>query len=201
VSVIPSAHRARPSATWASNARSEALAIEIFAEHRPYLLRVAERNSLNRQDAEDALQDALIAFIRAFDPERGAHPLAWFTLVLKRECWQRTKREHLDRRVGQETDDLREANGSRLELIPDPGRSPEQAAELADQVAETRAYLLQLKPQERRALGLLALGYSYREIMEITGWTYTKINRCIAEGRARLRKLSTNASEAESAPL
>jgi DNA-directed RNA polymerase specialized sigma24 family protein len=33
-------------------------------------------------------------------------------------------------------------------------------------------------------------GYSYREIGEITGWTHTKINRCIAEGRARLRQLA-----------
>jgi DNA-directed RNA polymerase specialized sigma24 family protein len=47
----------------------------------------------------------------------------------------------------------------------------------------------QLKPQGRRVVGLLALGYSYREIMELTGSTYTKVNRCSAEGRARLREL------------
>jgi hypothetical protein len=46
-----------------------------------------------------------------------------------------------------------------------------------------------LKPQERRVIGLLAVGYSYREIMELTGWTHTKVNRCSAEGRARLREL------------
>jgi DNA-directed RNA polymerase specialized sigma24 family protein len=34
---------------------------------------------------------------------------------------------------------------------------------------------------------LLGLGYSYREIMQITGWTYTKVNRCIRDGRTRLR--------------
>jgi DNA-directed RNA polymerase specialized sigma24 family protein len=33
------------------------------------------------------------------------------------------------------------------------------------------------------------LGYSYREITEMTGWTFTKVNRCSAEGRARLREL------------
>ena len=26
-------------------------------------------------------------------------------------------------------------------------------------------------------------GYSYAEIQELTGWTYTKVNRCMAEGR------------------
>jgi DNA-directed RNA polymerase specialized sigma24 family protein len=34
----------------------------------------------------------------------------------------------------------------------------------------------------------LALGYSYREIAERQGWTYTKVNRCVAEGRAALRR-------------
>ena len=34
---------------------------------------------------------------------------------------------------------------------------------------------------------LQAQGYSYAEICERCGWTYTKVNRCLAEGRARLR--------------
>ena len=41
----------------------------------------------------------------------------------------------------------------------------------------------QLKPQEIRALLLKAEGYSYKQIQEITGWTYTKVNRCLTEGR------------------
>jgi DNA-directed RNA polymerase specialized sigma24 family protein len=45
-----------------------------------------------------------------------------------------------------------------------------------------------LKPAERRAIGLIAAGYSYAEVGEITGWSYTKINRCAAEGRAALRE-------------
>src|SRR5437868_2077039 len=40
-----------------------------------------------------------------------------------------------------------------------------------------------LKPQEVRALVLKARGYSYKEIADICGWTYTKVNRCITEGR------------------
>ncbi len=34
---------------------------------------------------------------------------------------------------------------------------------------------------------LQAEGYSYAEIAETCGWTYTKVNRSLAEGRARLR--------------
>jgi RNA polymerase sigma factor (sigma-70 family) len=178
-------------------ARAEALACELFAERRAQLLRIAERNALNRADAEEALQEALIAFIRAYDPDRGAHPMAWLTLVLKRECWARTRGEHLDRRLGQEAELTDGELGSALELIPDPGRGPHEAALLAERVAQARDHLAELKPQERRALSLLALGYSYAEIGEITGWTHTKINRCIAEGRARLRRLSDRSGQVE----
>ena len=34
-----------------------------------------------------------------------------------------------------------------------------------------------------RCLLLRAEGYSYEQICEITGWTYTKVNRCLSEGR------------------
>ena len=36
---------------------------------------------------------------------------------------------------------------------------------------------------------LKAQGLSYREIGESLGWTYTKVNRCITEGRARFLKV------------
>jgi DNA-directed RNA polymerase specialized sigma24 family protein len=35
---------------------------------------------------------------------------------------------------------------------------------------------------------LLAAGLSYAEIGELCGWTYTKVNRCLAEGRVALRE-------------
>jgi DNA-directed RNA polymerase specialized sigma24 family protein len=53
---------------------------------------------------------------------------------------------------------------------------------------DTRRRLGGLKPDERTALGLLAAGFSYKEIGRRRGWTYTKVNRCIAEGRAALRR-------------
>ena len=54
--------------------------------------------------------------------------------------------------------------------------------------SEAAARLARLKPDERTALALQAAGYSYAEIAAAKGWTYTKVNRCIAEGRAALRE-------------
>jgi DNA-directed RNA polymerase specialized sigma24 family protein len=45
-----------------------------------------------------------------------------------------------------------------------------------------------LRWRRRRALVLQAAGYSYKEIAEKLGVTYTNVNRHITEGRAELRK-------------
>jgi DNA-directed RNA polymerase specialized sigma24 family protein len=49
--------------------------------------------------------------------------------------------------------------------------------------------LAALKPDQRIALLLHAAGYSYAEISELRGWTHTKVNRSLAEGRAALRQM------------
>ena len=71
------------------------------------------------------------------------------------------------------------------ESLPGASPCPSERAECRDRMR----LLAELKPDERRALLLRACGYSYLEIRELTGWTHTKVNRCLAEGRARLRRL------------
>jgi DNA-directed RNA polymerase specialized sigma24 family protein len=74
------------------------------------------------------------------------------------------------------------------DCLADPGRGPAELT--ADRVLDERirGQIRQLKPDERTALGLLGLGYSYEEISALRGWSYTKVNRCVSEGRARLRE-------------
>ncbi len=129
----------------------------------------------------------VILFIEHFDPATEAPPLAWLTLTLKRRCWALYR---LQRRGWQQRS---ERDGERCadeEMLGGPTRHPDDLLDLAEEVVATRSHLAALKRDERRALSLLALGYSYREICELTGWTYTKVNRCIAEGRTKLRELA-----------
>ena len=74
-------------------------------------------------------------------------------------------------------------------LIPSQGAGPEERAERHESIARSREALQALKPAELRALTLLAEGYSYAEIGEITGFSRTKVNRCLAEGRERYRSI------------
>lgn len=162
--------------------------MDLYSEHRSYLLRIAQANVSVPEDAEEAFQEAILIFIEKGDPDRIVEPLAWLTLVLKRECWQMNHRHRIAETV-REPDEELGLLGQTIGDLPSEGRGPAEHAELSEQAREVRAAMEQLKPQEREVLSLLALGYSYKEVQELTGYTHTKVNRCSAEGRARLRAL------------
>ncbi len=75
-----------------------------------------------------------------------------------------------------------------LDLAPSDRPGPAERAERSERVAEARLALAALKPAERVAIVLQAEGYSYAEICALCGWSYTKVNRSLAEGRDRLRR-------------
>ena len=84
-----------------------------------------------------------------------------------------------------------------MALIPTAADGPAERAERREAIARSREALQALKPAELRALTLLAQGYSYREIGEITGFSPTKINRCLAEGRERFRRFLARSGDGE----
>jgi RNA polymerase sigma factor (sigma-70 family) len=125
-------------------------------------------------DAHDAYQRALEILMRhaaRLDPERAA---GWLHTVVKHEALALNRSRR--RMVGAADVDL-DALEARTSA------SPEDRVLAADRVARSAEALHGLKPQEVRALWLRALGHSYEQICEVTGWTYTKVNRCLAEGR------------------
>ncbi len=76
-----------------------------------------------------------------------------------------------------------------IALLPSELDGPAERAERDEAVERSREALTTLKPQELRALSLLAEGYSYREIAEITGYSATKVNRCVSRGTGALPPL------------
>jgi RNA polymerase sigma factor (sigma-70 family) len=159
------------------------LAAEIYKERHAYLWRIARRNAASAADAEEALQDAFVFFISDYDPKLGAPPLAWLTLVLKRRCWRLRDSAHVDRHVVAEATADHPEPTEMIEALSSASRP------LAERVAEcdgARRRLRRLKPDQRTAIGMLAAGLSYEEIGQIRGWSQTKVNRCVYEGRRAL---------------
>jgi RNA polymerase sigma factor (sigma-70 family) len=170
----------------ARGARKRA-AVETYVRHETALRRTARRYSLCADDADDALQRALEILLTKAPTDEPRELIRWTQTVVKHEALAvRRERERILSGPARAADSERE---DWVALIPADADGPAERAERQEAIARSREALQTLKPQELRALSLLAEGYSYVEIGEITGFSHTKINRCLAEGRERFRKL------------
>ena len=182
--------RERP-AREAGAARKRA-AIETYSRHEAALRRTARRYSLCADDADDALQRGFEILLRKAPTDDPRELIRWTQTVVKHEAL--AVRHDRERILGAPAGTAPEG-GDWVALIPSEADGPPERAERREAVARSREALQSLKPQELRALSLLAEGYSYTEIGEITGYSHTKINRCLAEGRERFRSLVSRTEE------
>ncbi|MGE0065715.1 MAG: RNA polymerase sigma factor [Solirubrobacterales bacterium] len=165
--------------------RRAAILEQALSEARAALRRQARRHAPGEAEAEDAFQEASIDFLRAYDGPAGVDAVRWLNVAIKHRAWEQGRKQRRARqRTAIEADD-----GPEIQL-PAGTADPAERVVRTEEVERFMAALMQLKPDERTALLMFALGFSYREICERRGWTHTKVNRCIAEGRAALRKLS-----------
>lgn len=134
---------------------------------------------------DDACAYAWVQLVRRDDVRLDRRGFAWLSTVALHEAW-RMAREDRERPVGLFWPDAESEHE-----LPDPAGldgDPLQRA-LAAELHRARVYSVSaLKPRERQALALQALGYDYHEIAALTGASYTAVNRRLSEGRARLRR-------------
>jgi RNA polymerase sigma factor (sigma-70 family) len=165
--------RAQAAAPISGAARKRA-AVETYARHEAALRRTARRYSLCGDDADDALQRGLEILLQKAPSEDPRELIRWTQTVVKHEALAvRRERERIlsgpaARRPDPDAEDW-------VALIPAESDGPPERAERREAVARSREALQALKPQELRALTLLAEGYSYAEIGEITGYSATKV--------------------------
>ena len=164
-------------------------AIELVARHEAALRRTARRYSLCADDADDAYQRALEILLTKAPTVDLRELLRWTHTVTKHEAL--AVRRNRERLLGPlvPAENAEEDRQDWVALIPAESAGPAERVERREAIARSREALKTLKPQELRALTLLAEGYSYAEIGEITGYSQTKINRCLAEGRERFRRV------------
>lgn len=153
---------------------TEQLVLSLVTSQADALLRTARRYSLCADDAHEAYQRAMEIFLRhahGLDRETAA---SWLRRVVKHEALA-VRRNRLQLVGEQEVDpDRQEARHL---------AGPDEHAEGAEEIERAAEALQRLKPDEVRALWLQVLGRSYEQIAAETGWSRTKVNRCLAEGR------------------
>ncbi|HET9677453.1 MAG TPA: sigma-70 family RNA polymerase sigma factor [Solirubrobacterales bacterium] len=167
-------------------------AVETYARNETALRKTARRFSLCDDDADDALQRALEILLHKAPTADPRELVKWTQTVVRHEALAiRSERERILSGPAAAAD----GGEDWVSLLPASSDDPAEKVERREAVARSREALQALKPQELRALTLLAEGYSYVEIGEITSWSHTKINRCLAEGRERFRSLVSRSED------
>ncbi|MEU3858164.1 RNA polymerase sigma factor SigM [Streptomyces sp. NPDC028722] len=157
---------------------------EIVRRHRDRLWAVALRTLGDREEAADAVQDALVSAYRAAHTFRGQSAVTtWLHRITVNACLDRV-RKAASRKTAP-VDDT-----ERLEQLLEPHESASAPAERKDVHRQLLEALGTLPPEQRAALVLVDMqGYPVAEaarILEVP--TGTVKSRC-ARGRARLLPL------------
>ena len=170
-------------------------ASELLRRYGDEVMASARRWADSPEDAEDAYQRGMEIMLTKAPSTDPDHLVPWLKTVVKREAWaiRRQRERHTP-------------PASEFEDLDSPGpTTAHDHAERIEQLRRGAEALARLKPQEVRALVLKAEGLSYQEICDETGWTYTKVNRCLSEGRRRFQDriagIESGAECARLAPL
>jgi RNA polymerase sigma-70 factor (ECF subfamily) len=147
---------------------------ELVRRHRDRLWAVALRTLGDREEAADALQDALLSAFRAAANFRGDSAVTtWLHRIVVNACLDRVRR-----RQARPTVPLPETD-----LTPAPASDRETALDV-------RQALLQLPIEQRAALVLVDIqGYAVAEAAVMLGVAEGTIKSRCARGRARLAVL------------
>lgn len=157
---------------------SHTAALAEIERERAALIRYARRFTHSTDDAEDAVQaTALIAMRRPYVTGRKVRP--WLYAVIRNQAITTCRR-------GSQSAGVWATVLMPIDVVSETLALREVDV---DGLLDARAALLACKPDERLALIGRAAGWSYAEIAAANDWTYTKVNRSVTEGRARVREL------------
>ncbi|MEV6259360.1 RNA polymerase sigma factor SigM [Streptomyces sp. NPDC051784] len=160
---------------------------ELVRRHRDRLWAVALRTLGDREEAADAVQDALISAFRAAHTFRGQSAVTtWLHRITVNACLDRA-RKAASRRTAPVDD------AERLDQLMDPHESAEAPAERQDLHRELLAALSTLPPEQRAALVLVDMqAYPVAEAARILDVPAGTVKSRCARGRAKLLPLLTH---------
>lgn len=162
----------------------------VISRYSPVLFRVALRRLRNVEDAEDAVQDALLSAYRHIGQFEGRSQLStWLTSIVSNAAGMKLRRR--SRRETLSLDDKQENEIAPLasELI-DAGPSPEAICARTEMNETLRRALAQLSPKLRSAFQLRELaGLSTREAASTLGISTNVLKSRLSRARATLSLL------------
>lgn len=166
---------------------------ELFARHRDRLWAVALRTMGDREDAADALQEALISAFRRAGSFRGdSQVTTWLHRIVVNACLDRLRALKV-RRADALPDDLDEHVGRGSTHTVTAVEQPEDAAISTERRERVLAALATLPADQRAALVLVDMeGYPVADVAVMLDCAVGTVKSRCARGR---RKLATMLAE------
>ncbi|SHL65102.1 RNA polymerase sigma factor SigM [Actinacidiphila paucisporea] len=160
---------------------------ELVRRHRDRLWAVALRTLGDREEAADAVQDALVSAFRAAHTFRGQSAVTtWLHRITVNACLDRARRA-ASRRTAPVADE------KKFESLLEPHESAEMPAERDELHRELLAALATLPAEQRAALVLVDMqGYPVAEAAAVLAVPEGTVKSRCARGRARLLPLLTH---------
>ncbi|KIF06440.1 RNA polymerase sigma factor SigM [Streptomyces sp. RSD-27] len=160
---------------------------ELVRRHRDRLWAVALRTLGDREEAADAVQDALVSAYRAAHTFRGDSAVTtWLHRITVNACLDRARRAASRRTAPLDDTD-------RLERLLEPHESAEAPAERQELHRQLLAALATLPADQRAALVLVDMqGYPVAEAAAVLDVPVGTVKSRCARGRAKLLPLLTH---------
>ncbi|MFD5029687.1 RNA polymerase sigma factor SigM [Streptomyces sp. NPDC058220] len=160
---------------------------ELVRRHRDRLWAVALRTLGDREEAADAVQDALVSAFRAAHTFRGQSAVTtWLHRITVNACLDRARKA-----ASRKTSPMDDTE--RLEQLLEPHESAEAPAERRDLHRQLLAALAKLPIDQRAALVLVDMqGYPVAEAARALGVPVGTVKSRCARGRARLLPMLTH---------
>ncbi len=175
---------------------------ELFSLYRVRLYNTALKILGNRDDAEDALQDGLLAAYRNLNRFEGRSQFStWLTRIIVNVALMKRRRDRferiisIDQNIGQEDQPV-------AGWFPDPRPNPEEIYVWQEQVELIERLLNCVPTVDRRMFWLRHIkGLKIREVAAIMGIPVGTLKSQLHRARRRLRKVVTNIRNSGQAPL
>ena len=184
------AHTQNPQYPWAGDQNAARELQRVLSLYLPSFYRCALRVLGNRDDAEDAVQEALLAAHKHLHQFRGQSQMSTWLTTIVCNC----ARMHLRKRPRQVHLPLEEQIGGEegyfiLEKVADARPSPEDECRNSELTAHLRQCTAQLSPKLRRTFQLRVVdGLSILETAQVLGVPQGTVKAQLARARAKIAR-------------
>jgi RNA polymerase sigma-70 factor (ECF subfamily) len=158
---------------------------ELLHRHQGQVYRYGMRMCRNPEDAQDILQDTLLAMARGFRDFRGASSLStWLYTVARSFCIKKRRRS----KTGPDTTSFDAAETHPSEALTDPSRPPDEALAGKEVAVALDEAIAALEPSYREVLLLRDVeGLTAPEVAEVLGISVQAVKSRLHRARVAVR--------------